>query len=157
MCFCCDFDMSLKLFWDLFCKYLANVFKRFRNDLNWCWGDFNLILMWFWSLMSKYLASVFKWFWSFFGRFIIYYQFLKICIFFLNWNLWACFGSIFITISETVKKLADLRTFFKSSSFDCYWCFVFNFRYEDKKLSKIALLAQLSGPTMEKLKMGDFQ
>lgn len=62
----------------------------------------------------------------------------------------------FDAISETVKKLADLLLTTSKAPASSKLMAVRK-KYEDKKLSKIALLAQLSGPTMEKLKMGDFQ
>jgi len=62
----------------------------------------------------------------------------------------------FDAISETVKKLADLLLTTSKAPASSKLMAVRK-KYEDKKLSKIAMLAQLSGPTMEKLKMGDFQ
>lgn len=62
----------------------------------------------------------------------------------------------FDAISETVKKLADLLLTTSKAPASAKLMAVRK-KYEDKKLSKIAMLAQLSGPTMEKLKMGDFQ
>jgi len=62
----------------------------------------------------------------------------------------------FDAISETVKKLADLLLTTSKAPASSKLMAVRK-KYEDKKLSKIALLAQLSGPIMEKLKMGDFQ
>merc|ERR1719458_1916689 len=61
----------------------------------------------------------------------------------------------FDAISETVKKLADLLLTTSKAPASSKLMAVRK-KYEDKKLSKIALLAQLSGPIMEKLKMGDF-
>lgn len=62
----------------------------------------------------------------------------------------------FDAISETVKKLADLLLTTSKAPASSKLMAVRK-KYEDKKLSKIAMLAQLTGPTMEKLKMGDFQ
>jgi len=62
----------------------------------------------------------------------------------------------FDAISETVKQLADLMWNTSKAPASAKLMAVRK-KYEDKKLSKISMLAELSGPTMEKLKMGDFQ
>jgi hypothetical protein len=61
----------------------------------------------------------------------------------------------FDMISDTVEKIASLiLTTSKASPKDKY--VAVRKKYEDKKLSKIAILAELTGPTMEKLARGDF-